>query len=307
MSAMNFWPELPLSAWKDTYATLHMWTQIVGKIKLKLNPFVNHWWQVALYVTPRGLTSSTIPYKMRSFEIVFDFVDHTLSIRTHEGLARTLALSPKPVAEFYKELMSCLHSLGIEVQVDLMPSEVPNPIPLDQDLVHAAYDYEFATRLCQILVQTDRVMKKFRSDFIGKCSPVHFFWGSFDLAVTRFSGRTAPRRAGIDHITEVAYSHEVISCGFWPGSGNIQDPAFYAYAAPEPIGYNQGPILPPSAFYNPATKGYILRYEEVRRASDPDHMLLEFFQSTYNLGADLGRWDRSSLELKPHKGQFKAA
>jgi hypothetical protein len=290
------WPSLPLEEWKDTYATLHMWTQIVGKIRLVQSPKINHWWQVPLYVTPRGLTTSSIPYKARSFEIEFDFIDHQLRIRTSDAAERTLALAPRSVADFYSELMATLRSLEIEVAINARPDEVPDPIPFTEDHVHASYDPEYANRFWRILVQADRVFEEFRSRFIGKCSPVHFFWGSFDLAVTRFSGRRAPEREGADAITREAYSHEVISHGFWPGSGNIQAPAFYSYTAPEPAGLPQAKIRPESAFYNPETGGFILLYDDVRKADSPDEVLMEFLQSTYEAGADLAKWDRSSLE-----------
>jgi hypothetical protein len=292
----EIWPSLPLEAWKETYATLHMWTQIVGKIRLVQSPRVNHWWQVPLYVSARGLMTSPIPYEARTFEIEFDFIDHQLRITTSEGAKESLALVPQSVANFYKELMATLGSLGISVEIRAIPDELPDPIPFAEDETHAAYDPEYANRFWRILVQADRVFKEFRSRFIGKCSPVHFFWGSFDLAVTRFSGRRAPEREGADSITREAYSHEVISHGFWPGSGNIQAAAFYAYAAPEPQGLPQAAIRPASAFYNPETAGFILYYEDVRQADSPDEMLMEFLQSTYEAAANLAKWDRESLE-----------
>jgi Family of unknown function (DUF5996) len=290
------WPSLPLEEWKDTYATLHMWTQIVGKIRLVQSPLVNHWWQVPLYVSARGLTTSTIPYKERTFEIEFDFIDHQLLIRTSDGRMKALALAPRSVANFYQELMATLRSLEIEVKIRAKPDEVPDPIPFAEDETHSAYDAEYANRFWRILVQADRIFEEFRSRFIGKCSPVHFFWGSFDLAVTRFSGRRAPEREGADSITREAYSHEVISHGFWPGSGNIQQAAFYSYTAPEPSGLPQEKILPTSAFYNPETGGFILPYDDVRQADSPDETLMDFLQSTYEAGANLAKWDRASLE-----------
>jgi Family of unknown function (DUF5996) len=292
------WPSLPLEEWKETYATLHMWTQIVGKIRLVQSPVVNHWWQVPLYVSARGLTTSTIPYNTRTFEIDFDFIDHQLNIKTSDGSKKYIPLAPRSVADFYQELMAALRSLGIEVEIRAKPDEVPDPIPFAEDHVHAAYDPEYANRFWRILVQTDRIFEEFRARFIGKCSPVHFFWGSFDLAVTRFSGRRAPEREGADAITREAYSHEVISHGFWPGSGNIQQPAFYSYTAPEPPGLPQAKILPTSAFYNPETGGFILAYDDVRQAASPDKMLMDFLQSTYEAGANLAKWDRASLERK---------
>lgn len=296
LAAVEAWPSLPLEEWKDTYATLHMWTQIVGKIRLVQSPLINHWWQVPLYVSARGLTTTAIPYEARSFEIEFDFIDHQLIIRTSEGDSKQIALAPRSVADFYAELMAMLRSLGIEVEIRARPDEVPDPIPFAEDRVHAAYDPEYANRFWRILVQADRIFKDFRARFIGKCSPVHFFWGSFDLAVTRFSGRRAPEREGADSITREAYSHEVISHGFWPGSGNIQAPAFYAYAAPEPAGLPEAKIRPQSAFYNPETAGFILLYEDVRKADSPDEALMDFLQSTYEAGANLAKWDRQSLE-----------
>jgi hypothetical protein len=292
----EIWPSLPLEEWKETYATLHMWTQIVGKIRLVLSPQINHWWQVPLYVSARGLTTSTIPYETLTFEIEFDFIDHRLVVKTSDGQTKTIELAPRSVADFYQELMATLRSLGIEVEIRAKPDEVPDPIPFAEDHVHAAYDAEQANRFWRILVQAERVFEEFRSRFIGKCSPVHFFWGSFDLAVTRFSGRRAPERAGADSITREAYSHEVISHGFWPGSGNIQQAAFYSYTAPEPQGLPQAKIRPEGAFYNPETGGFILPYDVVRQAVSPDDVLMEFLQSTYEAGANLAEWDRASLE-----------
>jgi hypothetical protein len=294
--APNLWPELPLQAWKDTYATLHMWTQIIGKIRLALCPKLNHWWEVALYVTSRGLTTSPIPYDRGIFEIQFDFIHHKLLIQTSQGEERVIALVPRPVADFYREFMECLASLGIRVKIWRMPVEVPNPIAFDEDTEHASYDPEYANRFWRILVFTDEIFKGFRSRFIGKCSPVHFFWGSFDLAVTRFSGRRAPARAGADSITREAYSHEVISAGFWPGGGDIQGPAFYAYAAPEPAGFAEAHIGPAKAFYHSQMHEFFLMYDDVRRASSPKTALLEFLQSTYDAGANLGNWNRPELE-----------
>jgi len=294
--AAETWPRLPMKEWQDTYDTLHMWTQIVGKIRMVSSPLINHWWEVALYVTPRGLTTSAIPHGRRSFEIAFDFIDHRLLVQTSEGAVRDLALATKSVATFYRELMALLHSLDINVEINPIPQEYPNRTPFDQDEAHASYDKDYAQRHWRILVQADRLMKEFRSSFIGKCSPVHFFWGSFDMAVTRFSGRTAPANPKAGPITREAYSHEVSSCGFWPGSGNIEDPAFYAYCAPEPPGYKESPLIPAPAFYNPPTSGYILMYDEVRSSKDPDRLVLDFFQKTYEAGAILGKWDRDILE-----------
>ena len=290
------WPSLPLQEWKDTYATLHMWSQIVGKIRLTLSPPVNHFWHSALYVTSRGLTTSPIPYGNRTFDIDFDFIDHALIIRTNEGSTRTLILAPRSVAEFYAELMATLRSLAIEVEIHDKPDEVPDPIPFAEDTEHASYDPEYSNRFWRILIQSDRVFKQFRSRFIGKCSPVHFFWGSFDLAVTRFSGRRAPERPEADPITRESYSHEVISHGFWPGGGAIQDAAFYAYSAPVPEGLDKEPLRPASAFYSQDAKEFFLMYDDVRTAASPDEVLLEFMQSTYEACAKLAKWDRASLE-----------
>jgi hypothetical protein len=292
----DVWPTLPLAEWKETYATLHMWTQIVGKVRRVLSPKINHWWQVPLYVTSRGLTTLRIPYEERAFQIDFDFIDHRLLVSTSDGDTRTLALAPRSVADFYEELMGTLRSLRMEVSITARPDEVPDPIPFAEDRAHASYDADYANRFWRILVQTDRVFAEFRSRFIGKCSPVHFFWGSFDLAVTRFSGRRAPERPEADSITREAYSHEVISHGFWPGSGNVQFPAFYSYTAPEPAGLPEAKIRPDSAYYNPETSGFILPYDDVRLSASPDEMLIDFLQSTYEAGANLAHWDRVSLE-----------
>jgi len=295
------WPALPLTEWQDTYATLHMWTQIVGKVRLARAPMLNHWWQVALYVTARGLTTSPIPYGDASFEISFDFLDHQLRIQTSDGGVRTLALAPRSVADFYREFMAALRDLGLEIKIRTMPVEVPDPIPFDQDYRHHSYVPEQAQRFWRILNQSDRVLQQFRCGFVGKCSPVHFFWGSFDLAVTRFSGRPAPPHPGgiphmADWVTRLAYSHEVSSCGFWPGGGPVPEPVFYAYAYPEPDGFRNYPVRPPAAYYSNDMHEFLLPYEAVRRAPDPDAMLLEFAQSTYEAAADRGGWDRRALE-----------
>jgi len=290
------WPALPLEAWQETRDTLHMWTQIVGKVRLALSPHVNHWWEVPLYISARGLTTSTIPYKRGVFEVEFDFVDHDLIIRTSDGTGQVIPLVPRSVAEFYKEFLSALGSLGIEVKIWHMPVEVPNPIAFDQDTGHASYDREYARRFWRILLVMDSIFAEFRGEFLGKNSPVHFFWGSFDLAVTRFSGRRAPPREGADRITREAYSHEVISAGFWPGGGDIKGAAFYAYAAPEPAGYGEAKVRPEKAFYHPQMKEFFLMYDDVRLETSPKNALLEFLQSTYEAGANLGKWDRKVLE-----------
>lgn len=287
------WPALPLNAWRDTYQTLHMWTQIVGKIRLTLSPKVNHWWNVALYVSPCGLTTSPIPCGSGTFEIQFDFVNHQLEIFTSSGAHNWLSLSPQPVAIFYDKLMAALRSLDIHVAINTKPQEIADPIPFEQDSQHASYDPEYAHRFWRILLATDVVLKEFRSGFLGKCSPVHFFWGSFDLCCTRFSGRPAPPRKGV--ITSEAYSHEVISAGFWPGAG-IDGPAFYAYSAPSPAGLLEEPVRPAAAFWSKQLSEFILMYDDVRRAESPRGALLEFLESTYAAGAKLANWDRKALE-----------
>jgi hypothetical protein len=298
------WPSLPLAAWQDTYATLHLWAQIIGKIRLALSPQLNHWWQSTLYVTPRGLTTASIPYATRTFQISFDFLDHQLQIDTSDGITKRIALAPRSVADFYQMVLATLSSIGIEVRIWTMPQEVLEPIPFDQDYQHAAYDPEYAQRFWRILVQVDQVMTLFRSQFMGKSSPVHFFWGSFDLAVTRFSGRRAPEHPGgvpnmADWVTQEAYSHEVSSCGFWPGGGSVLEPIFYAYAYPAPDGFCDYPIQPEGAFYSSELQEFILPYDVVRQASEPDAVLLAFLQSTYEAAANLGHWDRASLERTP--------
>ena len=302
MTLSQRWPALPLAEWKDTYATLHMWTQVVGKVRLALSPDINHYWGTALYVTARGLTTSPIPYAKGVFEINFDFVAHALEIITSLSETRTFRLMPRTVAEFYFELMAALSSLGIEVKVWSMPVEVPRPVRFNLDEAHKSYDAEYAHRFWQILTSVDVVLREFRSRFIGKASPVHFFWGSFDLAVTRFSGRRAPKRPDADAITKEAYSHEVISHGFWPGDGEIvKDAAFYAYAAPEPEGFNTQRVLPAKAFYSGEKNEFFLMYEDVRLAESPEQALLDFCQSTYEAGATLGKWDRAELERPTKK------
>ena len=291
------WPALPLAEWKDTYATLHMWTQIVGKIRLALSPPINHFWGTTFYVTARGLTTSRMPYAKGTVEINFDFIAHTLEILTSLGETRSFRLVPRTVAEFYFELMSALHSLGIDAKVWTMPVEVPRPVRFNLDEGHSSYDSEYAHRFWQVLVSVDTVLRQFRSRFIGKASPVHFFWGSFDLAATRFSGRRAPERPDADFITKEAYSHEVISHGFWPGDGEvIKDAAFYAYAAPEPAGFRDQRVMPSKAFYSGEKNEFFLMYDDVRQSHSPEQALLEFCQSTYEAGANLAKWDRANLE-----------
>jgi hypothetical protein len=292
----NSWPELPLDAWQDTYSTLHMWTQIVGKVRLALSPHVNHWWEVALYVNARGLTTSAIPYNDGIFEIQFDFIHHKLNIQTSWGTSASLPLKPQSVADFYSAFMTKLQSLGIEVKIWTMPVEVPNPVRFETDTQHASYDPESAHRFWQILILCENIFQEFRARFIGKDSPVHFFWGSFDLCVTRFSGRRAPEREGADPSTREAYSHEVISAGFWPGGGDIKGAAFYAYAAPEPAGFSEQKVKPAEAFYHPQLKEFLLMYDDVRRSASPREALLIFLQSTYDAGANLAHWNRKELE-----------
>ena len=292
------WPPLPLAEWQQTRDTLHMWTQIVGKIRLALSPHVNHWWEVPLYVSARGLVTSPIPYDAGVFEIQFDFVDHVLIVQTSAGATKTIPLKPQFVADFYAELLATLQALGVVVNIWTMPVEIPNPIRFEQDRVHVSYDPEYANRFWRVLVSADKIFKEFRGRFIGKSSPVHFFWGSFDLAVTRFSGRRAPERPGADAITREAYSHEVISAGFWPGTGDV-DAVFYCYAAPEPPGFSKAPISPSTAFYSTQFSEFLLKYEDVRKASSPRETLLNFLQTTYDAGATLGNWDRRLLEREP--------
>jgi hypothetical protein len=273
-----------------------MWTQIVGHVRLSLTPLENHWWNVPLYVSARGLTTSPIPYQYKWFQIDFDFIDHKLLIATSEGQIREFDLVPQTVADFYQKVMRGLAELGIEVKIHSKPDEVADPIPFAEDRVHKSYDAKYANRFWRILGQVEKCFKEFRSEFIGKCSPVHFFWGSFDLAVTRFSGRRAPERPGADVITREAYSHEVISAGFWPGGGNITDPAFYCYAAPQPAGFENAVVKPEAAYYTKELNEFLLPYEAVRRADSPEATLMDFLHSTYEAGATLAKWDRGELE-----------
>jgi len=296
------WPDLRLHQWKDTYATLHMWLQIVGKIRLELTPLVNHWWNVPLYLSARGLTTSIIPYGRRHFDMEFDFVESKLIIRTADANSASISLASRSVADFYRELISTLRSLGIEVKIWKLPVEVADPIPFDEDSVHATYDPEQVRRMWRILLSADEVFKIFRSRFLGKSSPVHFFWGACDLATTRFSGRRAPERNDPDpilrKIMREAYSHEVISAGWWPGGGEIKEAAFYCYAAPAAPQFAEQKVRPAEAFYHAALGEYLLMYDDVRRAKSPSGMLLDFLQSTYEAGAITGNWDRQSLEVK---------
>jgi len=302
------WPALPLESWKETCATLHMWTQIVGKVRLALTPPVNHWWNVPLYISSRGLTTSTIPYRTSPFDICFDFIAHELVLQLCDGSRKTLPLAPRSVADFYQEFREMLRSSGIELKIWRMPVEIPNPIPFDENRVHASYDPEAVRKLWRILLSVQCVFDEFRSLYVGKCSPVHFFWGSFDLAVTRFSGRPAPPRPGADPITQEAYSHEVSSVGWWPGSGNITGPAFYSYTSPEPEGFRNVPVRPDAAHYDAQLGGFILMYDDVRTRATPAVSLLDFCQSTYEAGANLAKWDRDALEWHPiHPVRRKSA
>ncbi len=286
------WPTLPLNEWKDTYDTLHMWTQVVGKIRLALAPPVNHWWHTTLYISARGLTTSAMPYRGRILEIEFDFLDHKLHLRTSNKVTRSLELTAQPVADFYREVMAALQSAGFEISIFTKPQEVANPIPFEEDREHASYDPEYANRFWRILVQTAAVFEEFRGRFIGKSSPVHFFWGSFDLAVTRFSGKPAPARPGADLITREAYSHECISAGFWPGAG-LGAPAFYSYTAPAPPELASATIQP--GFYSKDLSEFLLMYDDVRSAASPRDALASFLQTTYDAGARLGGWDQNLL------------
>jgi hypothetical protein len=295
---MNGWPELPLEAWRDTKETLHRWTQVVGKIRMTLTPLVNHWWNVPLYVTARGLTTSEIAYGDRWFDMEFDFIAHVLRVRTNDGGQHDIPLGARSVADLHDETFRVLSSLDIICRIWPVPVEIDNPVPLDRDEEHRAYDREYVERFWRILALTHGVFTNFRSEFIGKCSPVHFFWGSFDLAVTRFSGRPAPVRPDADPITREAYSHEVSSVGFWPGDNRLPLPSFYSYAAPEPDGFRTSAVKPAAAYYNEALNGFYLHYPVLRRAADPEGMLLEFCRSTYEPAAELGGWDRAALERR---------
>ena len=299
------WPSLPYEDWKDTYATLHLWTQIVGKIRLVQTPPINHSWHVTLYLTARGLTTSPMSHRMRSFQIEFDFIDHMLRIESSNGAIRSLPLRAQPVADFYHELLATLDQLGLPVKIHPLPNEIPDAIPFDQDRAHAAYEGEYANRCWRIMLHVERVMRRFRSTYCGKCSPVHFFWGSFDLAVTRFSGRRAPEHPGgvphlPDWVAREAYSHEVSSCGFWPGGPALPSPVFYAYAYPEPARFASEAVRPAGAYYHAQLREFVLPYDEVRQTQSPDDMLMDFFQSTYEATAKLGNWNRAELECVPN-------
>jgi len=303
-SRSEAWPPLPLEAWTDTYATLHMWTQIVGKVRLARSPWTNHSWHVTLYVTARGLTTSPIPYGVRTFQIDFDFISHQVTLHSSDGLSGRVVLQPQSVATFYASLMAEMGKLDLHVNINRTPNEVADPIPFEEDETHREYDAAYANRFWRVLVQADRIFKEFRARFVGKCSPVHFFWGAPDLAVTRFSGRRAPKHPGgvpnlPDWVAREAYSEEVSSCGFWPGGGPIPYAAFYSYAYPEPAGFAASSVQPGGAFYSSDLREFILPYDIVRESESPDETLLEFLQTTYAAAANLAKWDRSSLERAP--------
>jgi len=294
------WPRLPLAEWQDTHDTLHMWTQIVGKTRLALAPKENHWWHVPLYVSARGLSTTAMPYRSGAFEVEFDFIDHRLTVTTSDGATRDIALRPQAVADFYRAYMGVLDSLGIAVKVWPVPVEVGDPIPFLEDRRHASYDADHAQRFFRMLLQADRVTKRFKGRFLGKSSPVHFFWGAFDLALTRFNGRRAPEPTDTaSSMMREAMSHEEISVGFWPGSGAVPEPAFYAYVRPEPPGFGATAIRPKAAYYSRELAAFILPYDAVRSASSPDEAVLDFYQSVYDAGADLARWDRAALDRPP--------
>ncbi|MFE2738957.1 DUF5996 family protein [Streptomyces sp. NPDC059349] len=302
----TMWPQLRVADWTETRDTLHMWTQIVGKIRLAHAPLVNHWWQVTLYVSPRGLTTSAIPYRAGVFDIEFDLLDHRLRMRSSNGTHRTVALEPKPVADFYRETMQALGDLGIETRIQAHPNEVDPAIPFSEDRQHASYDPNAAQLFWRQLLQANRVLGEFRSHFVGKVSPVHFFWGAMDLACTRFSGRTAPSHPGGapncgDWVMVEGYSRELSSCGFWPGGG--EEGAFYSYAYPEPDGFADHPISPADAFYSPDLGQFLLPYERVRTAADPDRAVADFLHATYEAAAEHGDWDRAALEEDPNRWQ----
>ncbi len=300
----QLWPALPLTEWQETLMTVHMWTQIVGKVKLELAPFLNEWWQIALHVSARGLTTSTIPYDDGVFSVEFDFISHNLLIRTSGGAIKVMPLFPRSVADFYQEFMAVLRVLGIDVAINTTPTEIPNPIPFEQDHGHAAYDAVYVARWWQILVQTEKVLQRFRSPFIGKSSPINFFWGSFDLNEARFSGRPAPVVPGMMRFLQLAEDQENFSCGFWPGNANMAGvtygaPAFYAYTYPAPPGFSDASVRPAGAYYDTELGEFLFPYDDARRAEAPEQAILDFFQSTYEAAARLADWDRDLLERVP--------
>jgi hypothetical protein len=300
LTSVHFWPELPWLDWQETAATLHLWMQVIGKIRLALATPINHWWHITFYPTSRGLTTMPMPYDNRMVQIDFDFLDHQLLFQTNDGLQQRMDLKPMSVADFYLGVMNQMKSLNMPVKIWTTPCEIPEPIPFEKDHMHAAYDAPYVTRFWKILLQTERVFTEFRSTFLGKVSPVHFFWGGFDLALTRFSGRSAPPHQSVphipDHVVQTAYSHEVSSCGFWPGGPGLQEPVFYAYAYPAPQGFFNSPIRPAEAYFNEMLGEFLLPYDAVRLSHNPDQTLLEFLQSTYEATATLGQWNRNELE-----------
>ena len=302
--AEEVWPALPHAAWSDTCATLQLWMQIVGKVRLALTPKINHTWNVTLYPTVRGFTTAPMAHGTRILQIDFDFVDHVLALETSDGGRKAIPLRPMTVAAFYQQVMEALEELGTPVQIWHMPVEIAQPIPFDQDLTHQAYDPEYARRFWRVLLQTTRVFMVFRARFTGKVSQIHLFWGALDLACTRFSGRTAPEHPSMpglaDRVTRDAYSHEVSSCGFWPGAPGVEA-FFYSYAYPEPLGYRESPVAPAQASFSTAMGEFVLPYEEMRRSADPDAALLAFLQSTYEAAANRGHWDRAALEAAPDR------
>ena len=303
MTDRTIWPDLPLAAWSETCDTLHLWTQIVGKVRIAVTPIVNHWWNATFLVTARGLAAPAMSHAGQTFDVIFDFLNHRLVIETSAGRLESVALKAIPVADFYNEFMQRLHRLGIDVHIRTMPSELENAIPFDRDRVHAQYDPIYAQKFWLALLQANRVLNEFRARFIGKASPVHFFWGSFDLAATRFSGRTAlPPKGSTPNVANwvvaESYSHEVSSCGFWPGNGGYGRAAFFVYAYPEPTGYGDTRLGTPEAFYDTGLGQFILPYDAVRQAADPDRLLLGFLQETYEAAAELAKWDRETLERK---------
>lgn len=302
MNGADAWPALPYDAWKETNATLHLWMQIIGKIKLAQMPWTNHSWHVALHLTARGLGTGPMPHGARSFQINVDFIDHQLRIESSDGATRSLPLRAQPVADFYHALLALLDQMDLHVQIHPVPNEIADAIPFDQDRAHASYDGEYANRCWRAMMHAERVLARFRARYCGKCSPVHFFWGSFDLALTRFSGRRAPEHPGgvpnlPDRVTREAYSHEVSSCGFWPGGPALPAPVFYAYAYPEPPGFASSPVRPAAAYYHGQLHEFVLPYDDVRLAQSPDDVLMDFFQSTYEATARLGDWNRAELEF----------
>ncbi len=304
MAQTDAWPPLPWDEWKDTCDTLHMWLQVVGKVKLRLMPFLNELWQVAFYVTPRGLTTAAIPSPAGMFEVKFDFIDHSLAVLTSEGFVQTMPLMGRPVAEFYDEIMSILQGIGLDVAINTLPTEVPDPIPFEQDRIHAAYDRAAVERWWRIMLGTTKALQRYRSPFVGKSSPILFYWGSFDLNNARYSGRPAPPLQGVPRFVQIAEDRENVACGFWPGNPNaagvaLGTPAFYSYSYPAPQGFKDAPVKPDAAYYDHQLGEFVLRYEDARLAANPEQAIRDFFQSVYEAAATLGHWDRESLEQEP--------